>query len=36
MYQNTGYGSTLAMVLLIAVIPVIVINLRRFGREGGF
>ncbi|MBD2867936.1 carbohydrate ABC transporter permease [Paenibacillus arenilitoris] len=36
MYQNAGYGSTLAIVLLVAVIPVIVINLRQFRREGGF
>lgn len=36
MYRNFGYGSTLAIVLLIAIIPVIVVNLRRFQREGGF
>lgn len=36
MYQNTGYGSTLAIVLLLAVIPVIVVNLRQFRKEGGF
>lgn len=36
MYQNTGYGSTLAIVLLIAVIPVIIVNLRQFRKEGGF
>lgn len=36
MYQNAGYGSTLAIVLLVAVIPVIIINLRQFRREGGF
>lgn len=36
MYQNAGYGSTLAIVLLIAVIPVIIVNLRQFRREGGF
>jgi len=35
MYQNAGYGSTLAIVLLIAVIPVIMINLRQFKRQGG-
>lgn len=35
MYQNTGYGSTLAIVLLIAVIPVIFINLRQFRKQGG-
>jgi len=36
MYQNAGYGSTLAIVLLIAVTPVIWFNLRQFRREGGF
>jgi alpha-glucoside transport system permease protein len=36
MYQNSGYGSTLAIVLLIAVTPVIWFNLRQFRREGGF
>ncbi len=30
MYRNFGYGSTLAIVLLIAVIPVIIFNLRQF------
>lgn len=35
MYQNTGYGSTLAIVLLIAVIPVIIVNLRQFRKQGG-
>lgn len=35
MYQNTGYGSTLAILLLIAVIPVIIINLRQFRKQGG-
>lgn len=36
MYRNFGYGSTLAIVLLITVIPVIIINLRQFRRQGGF
>lgn len=36
MYRNFGYGSTLAIVLLIAVIPVIIINLRQFRKQGGF
>ncbi|MFC4301897.1 carbohydrate ABC transporter permease [Cohnella boryungensis] len=36
MYRNFGYGSTLAIVLLIAVIPVIVFNLRQMRRQGGF
>jgi alpha-glucoside transport system permease protein len=36
MYRNFGYGSTLAIVLLIAVIPVIIFNLRQIRRQGGF
>lgn len=36
MYRNFGYGSTLAVVLLIAVIPVIFFNLRQFRKQGGF
>ncbi|UPG62171.1 carbohydrate ABC transporter permease [Metabacillus endolithicus] len=36
MYRNFGYGSTLAIVLLITVIPVIIINLKQFRRQGGF
>ncbi|RKP57259.1 sugar ABC transporter permease [Cohnella endophytica] len=36
MFRNFGYGSTLAIVLLVAVIPVIVFNLRQFRRQGGF
>lgn len=36
MYRNFGYGSTLAVVLLIAIIPVIIINLRQFRRQGGW
>ncbi|MFX3635359.1 MAG: carbohydrate ABC transporter permease [Candidatus Pristimantibacillus sp.] len=36
MYRNAGYGSTLAIVLLLAVIPVIVFNLRQFKKQGGF
>ncbi|MBO8171510.1 MAG: sugar ABC transporter permease [Bacillaceae bacterium] len=35
MYRNFGYGSTLAIVLLIAVIPIIIFNLRQFRRQGG-
>lgn len=34
MYQNFGYGSTLAIVLLIAVTPVIVFNLRQIRKQG--
>ncbi|AHV95449.1 carbohydrate ABC transporter permease [Paenibacillus sabinae] len=36
MYRNFGYGSTLAIVLLIAVLPVIIVNLRQFRKQGGF
>lgn len=36
MYRNFGYGSTLAIVLLIAVLPVILINVRQFRKQGGF
>jgi alpha-glucoside transport system permease protein len=36
MYRNFGFGSTLAIVLLIAVIPVIIFNLRQIRRQGGF
>ncbi|MCI3921419.1 sugar ABC transporter permease [Paenibacillus sp. TRM 82003] len=35
-YNNSGVGSTIAIVLLIIVIPVIVYNLRTFQQEGGF
>jgi alpha-glucoside transport system permease protein len=31
---NAGYGSAIAVVLLIAVIPIMVINIRRFQAEG--
>ncbi|WP_334073451.1 MULTISPECIES: sugar ABC transporter permease [Paenibacillus] len=36
MYRNFGYGSTLAIVLLIAVLPVVLVNLRQFRKQGGF
>lgn len=36
MYRNFGYGSTLAIVLLIAVIPVIWFNLRQLRKQGGY
>lgn len=36
MYRNFGYGSTLAIVLLIAVLPVIYFNLRQIRKQGGF
>jgi alpha-glucoside transport system permease protein len=34
--RNFGYGSAIAMVLLIAVIPVMVYNLRQSGKQEGF
>lgn len=34
--RNSGYGSAIAIVLLIAVIPVMVYNLRRFGEQEAF
>jgi alpha-glucoside transport system permease protein len=34
--QNAGYGSAIAIVLLLAVIPVMVYNLRQFRRQEAF
>lgn len=34
-YQNFGRASAFAVILLLAIIPVMVLNIRRFGREGG-
>ena len=34
--RNFGVGSALAIVLLVAVIPVMVYNLRRFRGQEGF
>jgi alpha-glucoside transport system permease protein len=34
-YQNFGRASALAVILLLAIIPVMVINVRRFGRQPG-
>jgi alpha-glucoside transport system permease protein len=34
--QNSGYGSAIAIVLLIAVIPVMLYNLRSFGEREAF
>lgn len=31
---NTGYGSAIAVILLIAVLPVMALNIRRFQSEG--
>jgi alpha-glucoside transport system permease protein len=33
---NAGYGSAIAIVLLIAVIPVMIYNLREFGKRRAF
>jgi len=34
--RNAGYGSAIAIILLIAVIPVMIYNLRRFGEQRAF
>ncbi len=34
--RNAGYGSAIAIVLLIAVVPVMLYNLRRFGEQRAF
>lgn len=34
--RNAGYGSAIAVVLLITVIPVMIYNLRRFREQRGF
>jgi alpha-glucoside transport system permease protein len=34
--QNSGYGSAIAIVLLIAVVPVMVYNLRQLGQQEAF
>lgn len=34
-YQNFGRASALAVILLLAIIPVMVMNIRRFGAQGG-
>ena len=34
--QNSGYGSAIAIVLLIAVIPVMIYNLRQFNQQEVF
>jgi alpha-glucoside transport system permease protein len=34
--RNAGFGSAIAIVLLIAVIPVMVYNLRQFGQQEAF
>lgn len=35
-YNNNGYGSTIAIILFLAVIPVMVYNLRQFGQREAF
>ena len=35
-YQNKGYASAIAIVLVICVIPVMVYNLRQFAEEEAF
>jgi alpha-glucoside transport system permease protein len=32
--SNVGYGSAIAVVLLIAVLPIMAINIQRFRSEG--
>ena len=34
--RNAGYGSAIAIILLVAVIPVMVYNLRQFRGQEGF
>jgi alpha-glucoside transport system permease protein len=34
--RNAGYGSAIAIVLLLAVVPVMIYNLRRFGEQRAF
>ena len=34
--RNSGYGSAIAIVLLIAVIPVMIYNLRQFREQEAF
>jgi alpha-glucoside transport system permease protein len=35
-YNNNGYGSTIAIILFVAVVPVMVYNLRQFARREVF
>ncbi|MEJ2747382.1 MAG: sugar ABC transporter permease [Anaerolineae bacterium] len=35
-YNDNGIGSAIAVVLFIAVIPVMIYNMRRFSKEGSF
>lgn len=35
-YRNFGYGSAIAIVLLLAVVPVMIYNLRQLSKQEGF
>ena len=35
-YNNNGYGATIAVILMITVIPVMVYNLRQFAQREAF
>ena len=35
-YRNPGFGSAIAILLLIAVIPVMVYNLKQFAKQEAF
>ena len=34
-YQDFGRASAIAVILLVAIIPVMVLNIKRFGQQGG-
>ncbi|HUX22902.1 MAG TPA: sugar ABC transporter permease [Spirochaetia bacterium] len=34
-FQNFGRASALAVILLVAIVPVMVLNIKRFGQQGG-
>jgi alpha-glucoside transport system permease protein len=34
-FQDFGRASAIAVILLVAIIPVMVINIKRFGQQGG-
>ena len=34
-FRNFGRASALAVILLVAIIPVMLLNIRRFGEQGG-
>jgi alpha-glucoside transport system permease protein len=35
-YNNNGYGATIAVILMVAVIPVMIYNLRQFAQREVF